>query len=81
MKIYVCVGSSCHLRGSYEIVSMLKQKLAENKLDDEIELSAAFCLGKCTEGVSVKFGDEVVSGVTRENFDEVFDKYVLSASV
>lgn len=81
MKIYVCVGSSCHLRGSYEIVSLLKQKLAENKLDDEIDLSAAFCLGKCTEGVSVKFGDEVVSGITKENFDDIFNKYVLSRTV
>lgn len=81
VKIYVCVGSSCHLRGSYEIVSLLKQKLAENKLEDEINLGAAFCLGKCTEGVTMKFNDEVVGGVTKDNFDEVFNEYVLSRTV
>lgn len=78
MKVYVCVGSSCHLRGSYDIINLFKQNIAEKGLEDKVELSAAFCLGKCTEGVSVKFDDEVVSGINKENFDETFSEYVLN---
>lgn len=78
MEIKVCVGSSCHLRGSYDIINLMKSAIAANQLDAEVELGAAFCLGKCTSGVTVKIGEQVVTGVSKENFNEVFDKYVLS---
>ena len=77
MKVYVCVGSSCHLRGSYDIIQLMKDRLKKNGREDSVELSAAFCLGKCTQGVSVKVDDEIICGVSRENFDEVFNQYVL----
>lgn len=78
MKVYVCVGSSCHLRGSYDIINLMKENISEKNLEDKVELSAAFCLGKCTNGVSVKFGDNIVCGVNKENFDEIFNEYVLN---
>ncbi len=77
MEIKVCVGSSCHLRGSYDIINLMKDAIEKNGLADQVELKAAFCLGKCTDGVSVQFGDEIVTGVSTENFDSVFQKYVL----
>ena len=48
MKISVCIGSSCHLRGSYDIIQRLKELVARDHLEDQVELSAAFCLGQCT---------------------------------
>ena len=77
MTIQVCVGSSCHLRGSYQIIELMTEALKENGLQDEVSLSAAFCLGKCTDGVSIKVDDEVICGVSPENFTEIFDHYVL----
>ncbi len=77
MKVYVCVGSSCHLKGSYDIINLMKENIAKNGLEDTVELSGAFCLGKCTEGVSIKVEDEVICGVSKENFNEIFDKYIL----
>ena len=79
MKISVCVGSSCHLRGSYDIINLMKENIAMHQLEDRVDLAAAFCLGKCTDGVSVKIGDEIIVGVNRDNFDEIFKKYVLDA--
>lgn len=80
MNIYVCVGSSCHLKGSYAIIELMKEHIAKNNLTETVRLSAAFCLGKCaSEGVSVKFDDEVVTGVTPENFEQIFTKYVIEA--
>jgi len=78
MNVAVCVGSSCHLRGSYNIIELLKQRLEENGLTDKVDLRAAFCLGKCTDGVSIKVDDEIVCGVSTDNFDEVFEKHILS---
>lgn len=78
MTIAICVGSSCHLKGSYDVIAKMKAALAEHKLEDKVDLCAAFCLGKCsTTGVSIKVDDAIVSGVNADNFDEVFKEYVL----
>lgn len=77
MTVSVCVGSSCHLKGSYNIIEMMKQALAENHLEDTVTLNATFCLGKCTDGVTIKVDDEIITGVSPDNFEEIFNKYVL----
>lgn len=79
MTILVCVGSSCHLKGSYEIIELFKARLAKEKLEDIVTLKGTFCLGKCgIAGVSIKVDDQIITGVTPKNFDDVFGKYVLS---
>ena len=78
MTISVCVGSSCHIKGSYKIIELMTKAIEQNNLSDKVTLNAAFCLGKCTDGVSVKIDDEIVCGVCEDNFNEIFDKYVLS---
>ena len=78
MNIYVCVGSSCHLKGSYQIIELMKKALEDNGLTDQVNLSAAFCLCKCTHGVTIKVDDEIVTGVSPETFPEILQKYVLT---
>ena len=78
MKICVCVGSSCHLKGSYDIINLMKAALEKYGLTDTVDLSAAFCLGKCTHGVSIKVDDEIVTGLNRDNFDDIFAGSVLA---
>lgn len=78
MNVYVCVGSSCHLRGSYDIINLIKKEIEEKHLEDKVNLSAAFCLGKCTDGVTIKVNDEIISGVSVDNFNEIFENCVLS---
>lgn len=78
--IDVCVGSSCHLTGSPEIVELLKNEVAKRNLDDEVVLSGCFCVGKCNRsGVSVRIDDEVYTGITRENFRDFFENTVMTA--
>jgi len=77
MNIYICVGSSCHLKGSYDIIQRMKEAIAELHLENEINLAAAFCLGHCTDGVSVKIDDDIVYGVSMDNFTEFFETKVL----
>lgn len=80
MDIYICIGSSCHLRGSYKIINLMKENLEKNKLSEKVNLSAAFCLGKCTDGVTIKVDDEIICGVSETNFADVFSKYILEES-
>ncbi|PKM48957.1 MAG: hypothetical protein CVV02_18155 [Firmicutes bacterium HGW-Firmicutes-7] len=77
MNIYVCVGSSCHLKGSYDIIELMKEAIEKNELTEKVNLSAAFCLGKCTSGVTIKIEDEIICGVSANNFHEIFNKNVL----
>lgn len=77
MEIAVCVGSSCHIRGSYAVIEKLREAVARYGLEDEVALRAAFCLGRCTGGVSIQVDGEIISGMSVDNFDEVFARAVL----
>ena len=76
--VQVCVGSSCHLKGSEAIVEMLESAIAENHIEDDVVLSGSFCIGKCNRtGVTVQVNDDVHVGITTENFREFFNKNIL----
>ena len=76
--VQVCVGSSCHLKGSQDIVELLESAVKEHGIVDDVVLSGSFCIGKCNRvGVTVQVNDDVHVGVTRENFREFFKKNVL----
>ena len=77
MKVTVCIGSSCHIKGSRQVVEELQRLIAANKLGDMVELSGTFCMGRCQEGVCVTADDEFFS-VSPDNVDEFFEKNVLA---
>ena len=78
MLIQICVGSSCHLKGSPEIVELLTQAVKDRNLEDEIALAGSFCIGKCNrEGVTIQVDDEIHTGINRENFRDFFQTKVL----
>ena len=77
VNITICIGSSCHLKGSRKVVEQLQTLVAEKNLKDEISLSGTFCLGKCETGVSVMVDGEYFS-VSPETVDEFFENTVLS---
>ena len=77
IKITVCIGSSCHIKGSRQVVEQLQYLIAENKLGDKVELGGTFCMGKCQQGVCVTVNDSFHS-VTPETVEEFFAKEVLA---
>ena len=78
MIIQICVGSSCHIKGSSEIVELIQTAVTEHGLDDEITLAGSFCIGKCNRvGVTVQIDDDIHTGITKENFKEFFKENVL----
>ena len=60
MEIKVCVGSACHLKGSYLVIEAIQKFIEEKKLANKIELKASFCLGKCTSNVSILINNELL---------------------
>lgn len=76
MEIFVCVGSSCHLKGSKAIIDKLNELIKENALECNVILKGSFCMGQCShEGVSVKINDEIYS-VTNEDVEMFFNKKI-----
>ncbi len=76
MVITICIGSSCHLKGSREIVHTLEHLISLNKLEDKVELNGSFCIGQCVKGVCVKINEELFS-LSPDNTEDFFKKEVL----
>ena len=77
LKITVCIGSSCHIKGSRQVVEQLQALIAEHKIGDKVDLGGTFCMGKCQQGVCVTIGEEFYS-VTPETVDTFFTNDVLT---
>jgi len=77
MKIVVCIGSSCHIKGSRQVVAELQRLIAEHNLGDKVELGGTFCMGQCQQGVCVTV-DEVFHSVSPETAEEFFVREILA---
>ncbi len=79
MIVQICVGSSCHIKGSADIVELMRKAVEENRLEGEVTLAGSFCIGKCNRvGVTVQVDDDVYTGVTKETFNEFFKDKILA---
>lgn len=75
MKVTVCIGSSCHIKGSRQVVEKLQTLIEENNMRDKVELGGTFCMGKCQKGVCVTV-DEEFHSVSPETVDAFFEKEI-----
>ncbi len=76
--VQICVGSSCYLKGSADIVELFEKAVKDYNLEDEVVLSGSFCIGKCNRvGVTVQVNDDIHVGITVENFKEFFAEHIL----
>ena len=76
MTITVCIGSSCHIKGSRQVVEKLQELIGESAIGDSVELDGTFCMGKCQQGVCVTVDDTFYS-VSPDNVNVFFDENVL----
>ena len=77
MKVVVCIGSSCHVKGSRQVVEQLRELIAENNLGEKVELGGTFCLGQCQKSVCVSLDDTIFS-VSPETAEAFFKNEVLT---
>ena len=76
MNITVCIGSSCHLKGSRAVVEQLEKLILAHGLKGEIALCGSFCTGKCQTGVSVLL-DGAYFSLAPEDTERFFVQTVL----
>jgi NADH:ubiquinone oxidoreductase subunit E len=74
LEVYVCIGTSCHLRGGERIAEQVMSLVGELGLEERVQVRGAFCLESCSaEGVAVKVGEKVFGGV-KPDTDDVRDR-------
>ena len=78
MDLKVCIGSACHIKGSYNVISSFQQLIEEYKVFDQVELKAVFCLGHCQDAVSVQIDEGKIYSVTGATAREFFKSEVMS---
>lgn len=76
MLVTICIGSSCHLKGSRDIISILERLISLHGISDQVELTGSFCMGECAKGVCVKVDDELYS-VTPADTEKFFNEQIL----
>lgn len=76
LQVQVCVGTGCYLRGSYDIMNKFNELIKQMDMEEHVELTGTFCLEKCDQGVSIKVGDEIITGVNMDNVEQIFKSQV-----
>lgn len=78
MIVQICVGSSCYLKGSQDVIEMFGKSIEEHNLEDQVTLCGSFCAGRCNrEGVTITVDDDVFTGITKDNFKDFFAQRIL----
>ena len=76
MRVTICIGSACHLKGSREIIQQLQQLVKDHGVSDKVDLNGAFCTGNCVNGVCVTV-DGTLYSLSPETTKEFFEKEIL----
>jgi NADH:ubiquinone oxidoreductase subunit E len=76
MEVVVCIGSGCHLKGSHQVIEKLLALVKEHDLEGKVTVKAAFCRGKCQEGVAMSIDDQELLGVSPKTIESIFQKYI-----
>ena len=80
LSVKICIGSSCHVKGSQALIEKFQKKMKEYGCEKEIDFVGSFCTGKCNRvGVTFTIDNEVYTGITTDNFNEFFTDTVLPA--
>jgi NADH:ubiquinone oxidoreductase subunit E len=59
VELTVCIGSACHLKGSYNVIQTFQQLIEEKSLHDRIVFKSGFCMKECRfPGVGVTLDGE-----------------------
>ena len=77
VKLSICIGSYCFLKGSRQVAARLQELIERDKLEESVDLQGSFCMGICSDDVSVTVDGETFS-VSPETVDSFYAEHVLA---
>ncbi len=72
VTVTVCVGSSCHIRGSRTLLKRFAEIIEQRGLQEQVLLAGSFCRERCGETMNWKFGDEEIASTSAEEAEQKF---------
>ncbi len=76
MIVQICIGSACHLKGSYQVIQTLKGLIEAEGLEEQVTLKSSFCLGACSGAVSVQINSDPVEAVMPDSTQNFFENRI-----
>lgn len=76
ISLVVCLGSSCHIKGSKDVIDGLMKEINGRGVGSRIDFKGAFCFGNCENGVCVSLNGRMFS-VKPETTEEFFQNEIL----
>ncbi len=73
--ITICLGSSCFARGNKKIVTVVKQYIKENKLDDVVYFHGNHCFDLCYEGPVIRINNKIYKGIDETGIVKILDSH------
>lgn len=64
LRVSVCMGTSCLVRGSQTLLRQLLDLVAREGWHDRVQLEATFCFEKCDRGPTLQIGARVINRCT-----------------
>lgn len=81
VKIAICFGSACYLRGSYGVLNSFIALIEKYNVKAVVDIEGSFCKGLCTQGVVIKIDEEVITNIRREDVHKIFEEKVLGKNI
>lgn len=66
IKISICMGSSCYLRGNRELAAAIEDFILENHYENYFEMMGNLCEDECKEGPNVRINNILYSKANKE---------------
>jgi len=79
VTVTVCVGSSCHIRGSRDLLKRFDEIIKAENLEDRVALVGSFCMERCGEGMNWKFNEEEITSTSVEEAEETLRSKLVEA--
>ena len=76
ITLEICIGSSCYVKGSNQVVKIIKNLLEEKNLKDKFEVKVYFCMQACQDklGLGIRVNGERIEGVNLQNAREIIEE-------
>jgi len=72
VTVTVCVGSSCHIRGSRALLKRFAEIIEAKGLQEQVVLAGSFCMERCGETMNWKFDEEEMASTSLEEAEKTF---------
>ncbi|OLN24711.1 Periplasmic [Fe] hydrogenase large subunit [Desulfovibrio sp. DV] len=74
VRVRVCLGTSCHLRGAQDILTGMLTHIVEQGLAHAVDVRASFCFEQCASGPTVEMDGEIMNHCTLESVLAALDR-------